>query len=72
VVIEGVPQTGEELKKIYYSTEKYPSESNTLVKIARRLKSRLNFQGKTKLAVVNDIIQKAFKRGLRLNFTFKK
>lgn len=72
VVIEGVPQTGEELKKIYYSTEKYPSESNTLVKIARRLKSRVNFEGKTKLAIVNDIIQKAFKRGLRLNFTFKK
>jgi serine/threonine protein kinase len=72
MVIEGVPQTGEELKKIYYATEKYPSESNTLVKIARRLKSRVNFEGKTKLAIVNDIIQKAFKRGLRLNFTFKK
>ena len=67
-----IPSTGEDLKRIYYASEKNPTNESELVKIARALGSRVNFIGKTKLAIVNDIIHKASKRDLDLRFVFKK
>ena len=66
-----IPKTSAELKKIYYETDKLPTEDSKLVQIARLLGSRLKFVGKTRITVVNDIMVRALKQGIDLRFKFK-
>jgi serine/threonine protein kinase len=59
-----IPKTKEELNKIYDETSYYIKEDDLLVKIARALGSRKNFEGRTRVAVYNDIAQKAKSKGI--------
>jgi serine/threonine protein kinase len=59
-----VPKTKAELNDIYKKTSHYIKEDDLLVKIARALGSRKNFDGRTRVAVFNDILEKAKARGI--------
>ena len=59
-----IPKTKKELLDIYKETSQYINEDDLLVKIARSLGSRKNFDGRTRIAVYNDIIEKAAKMNI--------
>ena len=59
-----IPKTKAELNDIYKKTSQYVKEDDLLVKIARALGSRKNFDGRTRVAVFNDILEKAKSRNI--------
>lgn len=66
----GVPNTSSELKEIYKKSSLYPDESSELIKIVRAIGSKIDFSGKTKVKVVNEIIRRA-KYIYNVNLSFK-
>ena len=65
-----IPKTDADLKKLYEDSERYVDEDSQIVQVARKLGSRVNFSGKTKLAVIGDITKK-IKKTLGLALTMK-
>ena len=65
--ITAIPKTKEELLTVLNTSSYYIKEEDLLVKIARALGSRKNFDGKTKNYVYKDILEKAKARDI----TFK-
>ena len=59
-----IPTTKAQLIDIYNKTSYYVKEDDLLVKIALSLGSRKNFNGRTRIAVYNDIIEKGKARGI--------
>ena len=59
-----IPKTKQELLNVYNTTSQYIKEDDLLVKIARALGSRKNFDGRTRVAVFNDILEKAKSRNI--------